>query len=408
MSDTTLTAHSFLAEPPADTPLFFKIVCNVASRIRHGKLDFILPDGRTVRFSGDDDDSVHGVIVVRDFAFARRTVFGGDIGFFESYADGQWETPDLTACLHVFARNVEPMQQVFHGSAIVEFFNSIRHRLNRNSKRRSRRNIMAHYDLGNAFYEKWLDPSMTYSSAYFENTTDLTRAQHAKYAALARSIDLKPGDSVLEIGSGWGGFAEYAAREVGASVVGLTLSPSQLDYARERIHRQGLSDKVEFRLQDYRDVVGEFDKIASIEMFEAVGMEYWPSYFNKVRDSLKPGGAAGLQIITIKDNLFDDYSRSVDFIQRYVFPGGMLPSPERLRDQMTRAGLSIRGVTEFGQDYARTLNEWRERFVSAWDEIRPLGFDERFRKLWQFYLSYCEAGFKAETINVCQVAATRA
>ncbi len=212
---------------------------------------------------------------------------------------------------------------------------------------------------------------------------------------------------MLEIGAGWGGFAEIAAREYGAKVTGLTISPAQLDYARKRIFEQGLADRVDFRLQDYRDVHGSFDKVVSIEMFEAVGKKYWPAYFTKVRDVLRPGGVAALQIITIADRFFGPYSRSTDFIQRYVFPGGMLPSPYVLQQEVERAGLCWQGAAAFGQDYARTLAEWRRRFLAAWEEIVALGFDEKFKKLWQFYLSYCEAGFKAATTDVMQIRLAR-
>lgn len=389
-------------------PFFFRQVCRLCSRIQYGTLTFRLPDGRNIVFEGVEERDAKAEIIVKDFNFARRSLFGGDIGFFESYADGEWETPDLSACLYLFARNADHVQEVFKASTIVSFFQNIHHQFNKNTRAGSRRNIIAHYDLGNSFYEKWLDPTMTYSSARFlKPGEDLSAAQIEKYRSLAQSIDLKPGETVLEIGSGWGGFAEFAAKEVGAKVTGLTLSPSQYEYARERIFRQGLNDKVEFRLQDYRDVPDTFDKVASIEMFEAVGQHYWQTYFDKVRAILKPGGVAGLQIITIADRFFDHYIKSTDFIQRYVFPGGELPSPKVLDDLIAKAGLSLRSVSEFGDDYARTLRDWHDRFLARWDEIRPLGFDERFKKLWEFYLSYCEAGFKAGTTNVRQVAAAR-
>ena len=392
----------------AGLPFFFRQVCRSLAKIQHAQLTFVLPDGRSLTFRGEDETDRTAVIEITSYDFARRAVFGGDIGFFESYADEQWTTPDLAACLYVFARNADYMQEAFQAAPILGFLNNMRHAINKNTRAGSKRNIMAHYDLGNSFYEKWLDPTMTYSSARFPTATDnLADAQINKYRSLAKAIELKPGDSVLEIGSGWGGFAEFAAKEVGANVTGLTLSPSQLDYARQRIHRAGLSEKVEFRLQDYRDVGDTFDKIVSIEMFEAVGKQYWQTYFDKVRDTLKPGGVAGLQIITIADRFFDRYLQSTDFIQRYVFPGGVLPSPTILKSHMENAGLSLRNVNEFGQDYARTLSKWHEDFLGAWDDIRTLGFDEQFKKLWRFYLAYCEAGFKAGTTNVCQLAAGR-
>lgn len=389
-------------------PFFFRQVLKIASHIQYGVLIFELPNGKRVTLTGKSETEAKGVILVRRYRFARRTILGGDIGFFESFADGDWETPDLAACLYIFARNADHVQQVFSAFPIIDWLNRLLRDRNKNTKAGARRNIIAHYDLGNSFYEKWLDPTMTYSSARFTDEADsLEKAQTEKYESLARMIDLKPGDKVLEIGSGWGGFAEYAARHYGARVTGLTLSPSQLDYARQRIAKAGLSDQVEFRLQDYRDVEETFDKVASIEMFEAVGQEYWPVYFEKLREVLKPGGVAGLQIITIADRFFDTYAKSPDFIQRYVFPGGMLASPSILSELTDKAGLKLRDLHEFGQDYAKTLHAWHERFLSAWTDIRHMGFDERFAKLWRFYLAYCEAGFKAGTTNVRQMALVR-
>lgn len=393
----------------AGLPLFMRLACNLASRIRYGALRFILPDGRQLKFCGADETAVEGVIIVRDYAFARRAVLGGDIGFFESFADGDWDSPNVTDVLYVFARNADFVREAFSATPLIAFFDRLRHDFNKNTRKGARRNIMAHYDLGNDFYEKWLDRTMTYSSARFSpGVADLSAAQTNKYKTLAQSIALNPGESVLEIGSGWGGFAEFAAKEIGAKVTGLTISPAQLDYARARIFREGLADRVEFKLLDYRDASGAFDKVASIEMFEAVGREYWPAYFAKVRDLLKPGGVAGIQTITIADRFFDTYSRSTDFIKRYVFPGGMLPSPGALRREVARAGLLWQDTAAFGQDYATTLAEWRRRFLAAWDEILAMGFDEKFKKLWQFYLSYCEAGFKAATTDVMQIRLARA
>ncbi|MFQ5562851.1 MAG: class I SAM-dependent methyltransferase [Parvularculaceae bacterium] len=393
----------------AGLPLFFRLACNLAGRIRFGAITFFLPDGRGLKFEGAEEKESEGVIIVRDFAFARRSMLGGDIGFFESYAADQWDTPNLADCLYVFARNADHVREAFRAAPVIAWIDNLRHTLNRNTLSGARRNIMAHYDLGNSFYEKWLDPTMTYSSARFPTpSADLSEAQVNKYRSLARCMDLKPGEEVLEIGSGWGGFAEFAARDVGTKVTGLTISQEQYEYAQERIFREGLSEKVEFRLQDYRDVEGAFDKIASIEMFEAVGKEYWSTYFNKLRDALKPGGVAGLQIITIADRFFSRYVKSTDFIQRHIFPGGVLPSPSALKEHVERAGLAWRQAVDFGADYARTLKLWRKRFLSAWDDIQAMGFNERFKKLWTFYLAYCEAGFRAGTTDVFQISATRA
>lgn len=392
----------------AGRPLFFRLACNLVSRLHYGAIRFVLPDGAALKFEGAEERDSEGVIVVKDYAFARRSLLGGDIGFFESFADDEWDSPSVADCLYVFARNADHVREAFTKAPVIGWAHSIHHALNRNTRSGSRRNIMAHYDLGNRFYEHWLDRTMTYSSAVFPAAdADLPDAQIHKYRRLAEAIGLAPGESLLEIGSGWGGFAEFAAKECGARVAAVTISRAQYDYARERIFRAGLADRVDVQLRDYRDVEGKFDKIASIEMFEAVGREYWPAYFAKLREALKPGGVAGLQIITIADRFFEEYRRSTDFIQRYVFPGGMLPSPSALRAQVEKAGLVWREATAYGRHYARTLNEWHQRFLRAWDKIEPLGFDQRFKKLWRFYLGYCEAGFRAGTTDVYQIAAAR-
>jgi cyclopropane-fatty-acyl-phospholipid synthase len=294
------------------------------------------------------------------------------------------------------------------GARAVTALRRLWHRLHDNTRRGSRRNIAHHYDLGNAFYERWLDPSMTYSSAVFEREDDdLRAAQEAKYRRLARMMDLAPEQRVLEIGCGWGGFAEVAAKEFGARVTAITVSREQLDFARRRIQREGLAERVEARFVDYRDVEGRFDRVASIEMFEAVGERHWPVYFGKVRDVLEPGGRAALQIITIADRWFEGYRRGVDFIQRYIFPGGMLPSMEALHRQWERAGLALDRAEFHGQHYARTLAEWNRRFQSAWHELEPMGFDRRFKRMWEFYLAYCEAGFRTGSTDVLQAALVR-
>jgi cyclopropane-fatty-acyl-phospholipid synthase len=319
-----------------------------------------------------------------------------------------WDSPNVTAFLQFFLRNGEALQDKLRGIPGARFVSRLGHMLRRNSKRGSKRNIEYHYDLGNSFYRRWLDPTMTYSSARFEHPgQDLSEAQINKYRSLAERIDLKPEHHLLEIGSGWGGFAEYAASEIGCRVTGITISKEQLAFARERMERKQLSHKVDIRYQDYRDVDEKFDRIASIEMFEAVGEEYWPDYFGKIRQCLKPGGKAGLQIITIADRSFASYRKRADFIQRYIFPGGMLPSPTALRQQVAQAGLTWAGNLEFGLDYAETLKLWRERFRAAWPDISAQGFDERFRRMWEYYLSYCEAGFRAGNIDVTQLTLAR-
>jgi cyclopropane-fatty-acyl-phospholipid synthase len=337
-----------------------------------------------------------------------RVLSAGDIGFAEGYMAGEWESPNLSALLEAMSHNFDGIQRVALGNPLAWAVNRIAHGLNANSRSGSRRNIHAHYDLGNAFYGRWLDPTMTYSAARFENPgQDLREAQLNKYRALARGMDLRPGHEVLEIGCGWGGFAEFAAGEVGAKVTAITISREQFDFASRRLFEQGLAERASVRLIDYRDVEGRFDRVASIEMFEAVGERYWQAYFGKVRDVLQPGGRAGLQIITIRDEFFNQYRRRADFIQKYIFPGGMLPSERRLAEETRRAGLSWDGISRFGQCYADTLAEWGRRFEHAWIDIRRLGFDERFRRLWRFYLSYCEAGFRTERTNVVHLSLAR-
>jgi cyclopropane-fatty-acyl-phospholipid synthase len=337
-----------------------------------------------------------------------RLMRAANVGWAEGYLADEWDSPDVTALLEVIARNADRMRDLYEGNSWSKLANRVLHVFNRNTRAGARRNIMAHYDLGNAFYQRWLDPSMTYSSAKFETPSDdLSVAQRNKYLSLARRIELKPEHSLLEIGCGWGGFAEFAAKEIGCRITGITISREQFDFARQRLFKQGLADKAEIKLEDYRDTQGTFDRVASIEMFEAVGETYWPAYFAKIRERLAPLGQAGLQIITIDDRYFSAYRTSVDFIQKYVFPGGMLPSMQVLRDQVARAGLSWRDETTFGLDYAQTLSSWRDRFMGAWDDIRTLGFDERFKRLWNYYLSYCEAGFRAGSIDVTQIALTK-
>ena len=385
-----------------DTPAGFRLAGMIILRAEQGSLRFNLPDGRSILFD-HGKKGPHGVVDVHDYGFAKRALAGGDVGFAESYMDGEWSTPDLTAVLEFFSENFEAAGKLAVGGTVVRFLNNIRHFFNRNSKSGAKRNIMAHYDLGNEFYELWLDPTMTYSSALFDRENlSLEQAQSAKYAAIADKIGAGPDSHILEIGCGWGGFAEYAAKHRGSRVTCLTISEAQREYAIHRMEKQGLADRVDIRLEDYRDHKGSYDGVASIEMFEAVGEAYWPSYFDKVRECLKDGAKAALQIITIDDHLFKRYRKRADFIQRYIFPGGMLPSETALRASFDNAGLRYDGVHYFGLDYARTLKIWAQRFESAWEQIQTYDFDDRFHRLWRFYLSYCEAGFRNGRINVGQ------
>ena len=349
-------------------------------------------------------------IVVHDYAFVKRVLSSGDIGFAEGYMAGEWSTPDLTAVLEFFSHNWEASGKLTQGGLFLKLINSVRNRLFRqNTRSGSKKNILAHYDLGNEFYEKWLDSSMTYSSGIFhEDSTPMELAQSEKYTQIAKSIGASPDTHILEIGSGWGGFAEVAAKEFGSRVTTITISDAQHAYASKRIFDQGLSERVSVELRDYRDVTGRYDGVASIEMFEAVGEEYWPSYFRKVADVLEHGKRAAFQIITIQDPLFESYRKRVDFIQKYVFPGGMLPSTRALNEQFAKAGLKLEKANMFGQSYAETLKRWQKSFNDAWPEIEPLGFDVTFQRLWNFYLSYCEAGFRSGRIDVGQFSLQRA
>ena len=394
-----------VARATAAYPYAVRQAFALATRIEAGSLDVRMPDGCIFRTTGASPGP-QATMIVRDLDFAR-SLARGDIGVADSFLRGQWESPDLTKFLELFCVNQPMIAKLMEGRPMIRFLQMAHHWLNRNTRSGSRRNIHAHYDLGNRFYASWLDGTMTYSAGIFEETRDLAAAQTRKYAALAEKTAIGADHHVLEIGCGWGGFAEYAASNIGCRVTGLTISREQYDFARKRIFEAGLNEKVDIRLQDYRDETGLYDRIASIEMFEAVGEEYWPAYFRQLRERLKPGGLAGLQVITIEESLFARYRRELDFIRRYVFPGGMLPTGTIMRDLGSKVGLALSAERVFGPDYALTLVHWRERFRAAWPNLMKLGFDERFRRLWEYYLAYCEAGFRAGTIDVRQMVFTR-
>lgn len=372
-----------------------------------GTLTFVLPTGRELDLVGPEPGPT-GRLIIRDYAFMNRVLAAGDIGFAEGHMARQWETPDMAALLSVFSLNFDKIERLALGAPLMWMLNRVVHLFRDNSRTGARKNIHAHYDLGNAFYSRWLDSTMTYSAArYAYEGQPLADAQVNKYRALAQHMDLRPDHHVLEIGCGWGGFAAFAAGEVGARITAITISQEQYDFAAKRIFDLGLTERAEIKLVDYRDVAGAYDRVASIEMFEAVGEKYWPSYFGKIASALKPGGRAGLQIITIKDQFFEGYRRRADFIQRYIFPGGMLISERRLRGETRACGLNWDKVSRFGQDYADTLAAWMRAFEAAWPEIEPQGFDDRFRRLWRFYLGYCAAGFRTERTNVIQLALSK-
>lgn len=392
---------------PGVTP-WVRAALMILTNVRWGQLLIVLPDGRRLCFQGTEGEE-SGTLIVQDLRFAKRLLTGGGIGFAEAYLDGWWDSPDLGALITVIAHNNAAIGEQMRGKLWVRMLEGIRHNMfRRNSRRGARKNIHHHYDLGNAFYTEWLDETMTYSSAKFASDGEpLAEAQQNKYRALAESMGLRPGNHVLEVGSGWGGFAEFAASEIDCHVTGITISTEQYEYARRRMFEKGLNEKVDIRLQDYRDVAEQYDNVASIEMFEAVGEQYWPVFFGKLRDRLAPGGTAGLQIITIADAQFDAYRTGSDFIQRYIFPGGMLPSVTALREQVACAGLQWRDAITFGYDYAETLLQWRQRFLARWPEISEQGFDERFRRLWTYYLAYCEGGFRSGNTDVTQICLAR-
>jgi cyclopropane-fatty-acyl-phospholipid synthase len=319
--------------------------------------------------------------------------------------DGQASSNNLPDLIELASRHSHLLESGLGLSRFTPALTRLRHWLNRNSKAGSRRNIAYHYDLGNSFYQAWLDSTMTYSSAIFTDAkTDLGSAQTAKYKRLAELADIQPGDRVLEIGCGWGGFAEYAASTHGAHVTGITLSKEQHRFATDRLAKAGLDSQTDIRIQDYRDLDSKFDKIISIEMFEAVGEKYWAVYFNRLAECLKRGGKAALQIITIDNTQFAAYRRNPDFVQKYIFPGGMLPSEASLQSPISKAGLALSADDGFALHYARTLSIWRERFLKAWPELSAVSqFDERFRRMWELYLAYCEGGFRAGQIDVRQI-----
>ena len=371
-----------------------RTVFALLEKLSGGSLEVRLPDGSRARF-GEGGDEVR--LQVHDEAMFGRVLARGDIGLAEAYLDGQWDSPDIASLLALLTRNRAVLTKAVYGSWLQLLTARIRHSLKRNSRTGSKRNIMAHYDLGNDFYRLWLDPGMSYSSALYrpEDDGSLHTAQDAKYRRILDRLRANAGDSVLEIGCGWGGFAEMAVRD-GLRITGLTLSPAQLEWARQRVPQADL------RLQDYRDTRERFDHLVSIEMFEAVGERWWPSYFATVARALKPGGRAMIQSITLRDDLFAAYRRGTDFIQQYIFPGGMLPSRSTFRKGAEKSGLKVTDEFAFGLDYARTVRQWRAAFDTHWAQIATLGFDETFRRLWRFYLSYCEAGFLAGNIDVVQ------
>jgi cyclopropane-fatty-acyl-phospholipid synthase len=392
---------------PAGAPAAARTVLQLLTRLRHGCLSVRLPDGSMRRFGQGQTPTAS--LHLNDWQVCSAALKSGDIGFAEGYIDGHWSSPDLAALLRLFIANRREVEDVIYGTWLGRLFYRVRHLLNRNTRGNSQKNIHAHYDLGNAFYELWLDGTMNYSSALYETPqASMHQAQLAKVRRALRMVDVKPGERVLEIGCGWGALAEMATTEFGARLVGVTLSTEQLAWARARMSRCGVAERADLRLQDYRDIGRDgladqsFDAICSIEMIEAVGREYWPTYFATVARLLKTGGRACIQSIVIDDEFFERYLQSTDFIQQYIFPGGCLPSPGAFRAQAEQAGLKVIDEFCFGQDYARTLQEWRQAFMAREHEVLALGFDRRFMRIWEFYLAYCEAAFAERNTDVVQ------
>ena len=388
---------------PTGIPAAARTVLQLLQRLQHGSLTMQLPDG-TLRHFGPGG-SPAAAITLRNWNVCSAALRSGDIGFAESYIAGDWTTPHLTDLLQLFIANRHQVDSMVYGSWAGRLLYRVRHLLHRNTRAGSQKNIHAHYDLGNAFYRLWLDDTMNYSSAWFQGdpTGDLRTAQHAKVRRALQQAGVQAGDRVLEIGCGWGALAEMATTEMGASVTGVTLSTEQLAFARARMERLGTSAQADLRLQDYRDINdGPYDAVCSIEMVEAVGRAYWPTYFQSVHRLLKPGGRACIQSIVIDDRLFERYVGSTDFIQQYIFPGGCLPCPREFRREAEAAGLQVQEEFAFGADYAETLRRWRERFLAQRAQILQQGFDERFMHIWEFYLAYCEAAFTMGDIDVVQ------
>lgn len=433
MNSTTSTPHARAFDLPSDAPRAARLVLKLLQRLRHGSLTLQLPDGRMQRFG--NQTLPHATLVLHNWRPCSAALKSGDIGFAEGFIAGDWSTPNLTELLRVLVKNRAEVEDVIYGTWAGRLLYRIKHLLHRNTRANSQKNIHAHYDLGNAFYQLWLDDSMNYSAAIFNGdlAQPMAQAQATKVRRALSEAGVKAGHRVLEIGCGWGALAEMACTEFGANLTGVTLSTEQLGFAKDRLQRlgiatshdasapqghspgaKGITDRSEtptpapalcdLRLQDYRDINdAPFDAICSIEMVEAVGREYWPTYFAAVAKLLKPGGKACIQSIVIDDALFERYLGSTDFIQQYIFPGGCLPCPRELRAQAHAAGLEVVNEHAFGHDYAETLRRWRDRFLAQREAVLAGGFDQRFMHIWEFYLAYCEAAFMEDNIDVLQL-----
>ncbi len=378
-----------------------KLVFNFLSKIDYGYLEIKTFDGEILKF-GNPEEPLSANIIIKKPNFNYNLIRGGSIGFAECYMRGEFETDDLSNLIELTARNIKIIHR-FSGLLDVPVINHIKNKIIKNTKSRSKENIAKHYDLGNEFFSLWLDDTLTYSSAIFnEHSKNLAEAQNNKYQKLIDLIKPNNGDKVLEIGCGWGGFAEYLGKKYDVKLDCITISKKQFEYAKERIHKCGLNEKVNIEIKDYRDLQGKYNSIASIEMIEAVGQNYLESYFKTIKDNLSGGGKAAIQAITIDDSLFDRYKNKQDFIQKYIFPGGFLPNKNSINRYVSDNGLTVNSYISYADHYANTLSIWRNEFIKKWELIKNQGFDLKFKRMWEFYLSYCEAGFKSKNIDLIQ------
>ncbi len=403
--NSTVSANTNPSAEPM--PAAARRVLALLQRLQHGTLHVQWPDGRVEQFGAapTSGKALNATLHLHNWTPLTQALKSGDIGFAESYIAGDWTTNNLADLLQLLVANRRDMDEMIYGHWLGRLFYRVRHLLHRNTRSNSKKNIHAHYDLGNTFYALWLDPTMNYSSAWFgdDRSQPMADAQIAKVRRALRMVNAKAGDRILEIGCGWGALAELGGQEFGAHMRGVTLSHEQLVFANQRMQKLGLAQTSDLRLQDYRDIDdGPYDAICSIEMLEAVGQEYWSTYFDSVARLLKPGGKACIQTIVIDDALFDRYVKSTDFIQQYIFPGGCLPCPREFRAQAARAGLKVVDELAFGLDYAETLRRWRHQFMADKAQVLQLGFDERFIRIWEFYLAYCEAAFEQHNTDVVQ------
>ena len=381
--------------------IFDKIVFNILKDIQFGYLEVLNHDGVNYKF-GNPKDSLRANIRIKNPKFTFYLIKGGSVGFAESYMKNDFETDNLSNLIEVTARNIKQIYK-FSGLLDLPIINNVKDFLIRNTKKRSKENISKHYDLGNEFFSLWLDKTLTYSSAIFdEKNKDLSDAQNNKYQKLIDLIRPNVGDRVLEIGCGWGGFAEYFGKKYDVKLDCITISKKQYEYAKERIYKCGLNEKVNIEIKDYRDLKNKYNSIASIEMIEAVGQNYLQSYFQTIKNNLSRNGSAGIQAITIDDALFDRYKNKQDFIQKYIFPGGFLPNKGSINKYVSDNGLTIKSYKSYADHYSNTLAIWRKEFNKKWELIKTQGFDATFKRMWEFYLCYCEAGFKSKNIDLIQ------